>query len=331
LKKIELPFKLIFSFCIIFALSLIAAFRGSTFDTENYIDIFNNIDWQLGPVSIWNEYHIEYGFIIYNGLIKFLSQGDIKAYFFISSFIPLYLFYKSADILQVNPVESLIILSGSYFPLLYLIQMRQGLAIALSIYAVCSYYKKRSIAPFFTIGLIAFTIHISSSIFLICGFLYPLYERRWRGISGYLKILFLSLILSSLVIYLFRNSGFEKFNYYVENYDEAGDLLSITNIKYYVLFAISLLVYKSRPSNNLRFLLYFITLNVGFRVGLYEIFVLSGRLTSIFSVMEIFVLPLIFKNLKINFWCGLIIIILYSIISLYYLLFIKYTHIIELY
>lgn len=319
------------SLILIVGMSFLAAFRGDTFDTQNYRDIYNNIDWIEGPVNIWNKYYIEYGFIIFNNIIKIIAGENVIIYFFVATFFSLCLFYKSAKLLKVDTFESILILSGTYFPLLYLIQMRQGVAISLAIFAVCLYYKKRSLVQFIIIALISISIHLSTLLFILAGFIYPWYEKNNKNYIGNIKIFFFSLTASFFIVYIFRNIGIDKFDYYITNYDEAVDLMSLTNIKYYTLLIVLLIIYNKNGDNNFKFLLYFITLNVGFRVGLYEIFVLSGRLTSIFSIIEIFTIPMIIKNLKINYYFGLFFVFIYSLLSAYYILFLKYNHIIELY
>ncbi len=285
----------------------------------------------MGPLLIWAEYNVEYGFIIYNNIIKLISQDSVSLYFFITTFLSLFLFYKSAISLSINPFESLVILAGTYFPLLYLIQIRQGLAIALAIFAVCIFHKDKKIFKFTILSFIALSIHISVFMFIIFGFLFLLLKNLLGNILGCLFLFIISIILSEFILYFFRNFGFEKFEYYVYNYDESSDLLSLTYVKYYFLLVFSIIISRFNDRNNLKFLLYFLILTVGFKIGLSEISVLAGRFMSIFSIMEIFIIPVLMRNLNISFFSRFMVILSYAIFSSYYLLFIKYTHIIELY
>ena len=323
----------IFIFILILILSLIASLRVGTFDTANYIEFYNLIDFSYSSSEVWQIFNMEYGFAIATIIFKKLNIFDIEFYFFIFTLIPLVLLVKTSDIFNVSKISSIIIFAGAYFPFLFLIQMRQGISLLIAYYAAAIFISaKRS--HFFNgaiLFLIAVSIHTTALFILLFSIIYVAINKININKVN-LIIIFVSIIfISNMSLDYLTKIDVWKMDYYINNpdYNSSVDVLRFANIKFLALVIMGIVYYHENKVY--KFLLLSLIVGLGLRMGFFNFEILAGRFASIFTMADIFFIPLLFTRIFKVKWVSIFLCLVYSSANAVYILFFSAPHIIELY
>lgn len=303
---------------------LIVGFRNNVgIDSSTYIEAFlktpNLINFFFDFKFIENLPYKELLFIMYGSFIK-LFTSDIRIYFLLYSLISHWLLFKVLNRYNDEKIcLGYLVYYSRFFFLRDLNQMRSALAILLAIYFI-KYIVEKKIYKYFLGIIIASTIHSSTIIGIPFYFIrYFLGMTRKKIIS----LLFFSLILLKLNIFSII-SKFLIFNFkpsklaYVD-----GEFVGKGNIAMIIFHILLLLIFfkyenileeKIRDYKLIRMFYLGSTLILIF---FYDFNVLAGRLSTIYSTLEIIIIPslvYIFKQEKLaTIGAGLLLILILSI------------------
>jgi hypothetical protein len=324
----------VITFFLILLLTLIASFRGNTFDTAFYVDVFHNIDIDEDMQYLWNTYSMEYLFLLLTFFLRKVTVDSVWLYFFTITFLSLSLIYYSAKNFYLSPINTLLIFGGGYYWLLFMSQMRLGLAISIAYFATSLIINKKY-KIYLPLLLLFISCLIHYSIFIYCFILifYLLSEKIWSK-PYRLLIIFILICLSHIIILSFLYQfNFWKIEYYLSNpdFNVKLDLLRFTNLKYIVLTLISIFTLYKYPNKLSQFFCFFMTINLGIRIGYNDIAIISGRVASLFSTLEIFFIPyFLARVISLKNFVTFICVALF-ILSTLYTIFVSQSYISELY
>lgn len=295
-------------YIVFLVISLIAAIivglRGNTNDTQDYYDVFRAINTLpiLDPAKFYSETGMEVGFGWFAYIVKIFTSSSVVM-FTLFSFINFYFIYKTTKLLDIYyPYSALLYLSSAYFFMQQFMQMRQGLAVSIVIFTVVWAIKNGF--KFWQLLLLALSIslHQSSAILIaFCGFFYifrntQFFNARVHKIANWgfflVFIVFFKLILLNLLI-----SVSSRLQSYAnsDTYNEAIGLFSLPNIRTFLILMV-LTYFSSRRINENVFFRLFIFLMftaLAIRIGFADFAIMSGRLSTAFSYVEIFALPML--------------------------------------
>ncbi|MFW2043339.1 EpsG family protein [Acinetobacter sp. ULE_I001] len=291
-------------------LATIVGYRGSTPDTVVYLDIFNHINsYNLySYTGFYSDAQVELGWGWYSKIISFFTDSSFIL-FGVFSFLTFWMIYKANNILRFPFIYTLAFyLPSSFFLMQQFMQIRQGLAIPAAILASFLYIdnKKKESFVFF---IVAIMFHQTAIAYLLVFLLY-LFINRFYSISFSLKR-FLFVILSVLVLGFFvarvvvlplAFSAFERLVSYADTeYAEANDLLSLSNIKFYLEFII-IIIFSNKKFLEDKFYIFMVfifTVGLTIRIAFYDFGILGGRLSVVFLFIEIFLIPyLLYRKIK---------------------------------
>lgn len=310
-SKILIKKHLLYCFFVILFFSLIVGFRGSTRDTQAYFNVFKNIESLdlMNPALFYFQTGMEIGFGWYSYLISLLSNSSFFL-FGIYSFLTFYFIYKICEKLNIKFRYTLLLyLSSAYFVLQQFMQIRQGLATPIGLYALVLLYKEERFSlKFLLLSLFAVSMHQISSIPILVGSIIYFFRNKIDKIS-LIKFKILSFLLVVIVIFLCKYvlinvlielSGRIAAYSETEEYGQSIGLFRLPNIKAFFTFSMLLiLITKDFYKNKIFVLFYlFFALSFAFRVGFIDLAILSGRFAIAFSYAEIFILPFIFFRFK---------------------------------
>ncbi|GIJ97806.1 hypothetical protein CAPN001_23750 [Capnocytophaga stomatis] len=306
IKKQDLQFLL---------LSLVTSFivgnRGATRDTEAYYLVFKNVKNLdlLNPFKFYVVTGMEIGFGWYSFLISLFSNSKFIL-FFAFSFLTFYIVYKTSEKITAQYIFVILLyLSSGYFFLQQFMQIRQGLAIPLALYAVTLFAEKNRVSlNFILLSLLSVSFHQVALPVILMGALSSLVFIEKREISinkfrvlcviGLVVFVFLSkTLLSSILTNL--SSRVETYSKSAEYAAELG-LFRLPNIKAFFTYLFILIFMSEKTYQNKLFVVFFVlfTLGLAFRIGFSDFAILSGRFATAFSFTEVFLLPFIFNRFK---------------------------------
>lgn len=316
---------------IVVFLSLIAALRGDTYDTEVYRDFFENLGETFDPSQSYDNYFISnlFGWVTFG--VKKITN-NFRVYLFIITFVSLLLYAYSVGVINDNDyAQTFLIFATGYFPLLFLIQMRQGLATTFAYLATALLVTKQKYRLAIVFAAISVLLHEMFYLYwLVVSCV--LVQKRFKLKPIYALF---PVVVASLALYYGSNFysivNMSKMNYYLEHkeYSAEAVLISIVNIKLGVICVIGTVIYRSLSDSHKQIVLILISALI-LRIGLQKNSTFSGRGTSSMIVLETMIIPKIARYF-LNPTFALITVIGYSIIQVVYLLFIQHTHILELY
>ena len=290
--------------------ALIVGNRGDTRDTIIYYYVFRYIDILdlLNPAKFYIFTGMEIGFGWYCYLISFITNSHIVL-FTVFSFITFYIIYLVSRKIEINPTFVLLLyLSSGYFLLQQFMQIRQGFATPLALYALTIFMSKRDkfYIWFLLITLLAFSFHQVSLPIICIGVLLNLLLRikmsliRFKWLSIVILIAFILIVKFALADFLTSVSS--RVETYSNSAEYSGDIgvFRLPNIKAFLTFLFILFFMNKDLYENKLFAIFFLlfTIGVAFRIGFSEFSILSGRFATAFSFSEIFILPFIFNRFK---------------------------------
>ena len=290
--------------------ALIVGNRGGTRDTIVYYSVFKYIDILdlLNPIQFYVFTGMEIGFGWYCYLISFITNSHIVL-FTVFSFITFYVIYLVSRKIEVSPTFVLLLyLSSGYFLLLQFMQIRQGFATPLALYALTIFIGKEDkfYIRFLLITLLAFSFHQVALPIVCIGILLSLLLRirmsliKFKWLSIVILIVFILIAKFALADFLVSVSS--RVETYSNSAEYSGDIgiFRLPNIKAFLTFLFILFFMNKNLYENKLFAIFFLlfTIGVAFRIGFSEFSILSGRFATAFSFSEIFILPFIFNRFK---------------------------------
>lgn len=309
---------------IFFILSFIRWETGT--DWEGYYNYFKTI--KIPWSYIFDDSSgFELGYVILNHLAISISDS-YTIMLFIEGAILYSFLYVSIPKLSYYPVFSILIfysmsLGGVFF-------VRQNIAMTILIYSVIQIINKRK-ASFIVLVLLATMIHRTSIIFLLA---YPIFYKQYsfKKILLYTIVsIVIGIIFSRLLLSLIGNLGLgmisAKINAYLdmgseENYTTFSTTGILIRGLINRLFLIAIYMYMLNKKRTDDFILNgLINLNL-FGIILYStltpIAFSLGRVSAFFDILQIFILPYLFKGCSLRTKESLFILIsIYLLFRLY--------------
>ena len=290
--------------------ALIVGNRGDTRDTIIYYYVFRYIDILdlLNPAKFYIFTGMEIGFGWYCYFISFITNSHIVL-FTVFSFITFYVIYLVSRKIEVSPTFVLLLyLSSGYFLLQQFMQIRQGFATPLALYALTIFMGKEDkfYIRFLLITLLAFSFHQVALPIVCIGILLSLLLRirmsliNFKWLSIVILIVFILIAKFALTDFLVNVSS--RVETYSNSAEYSGDIgiFRLPNIKAFFTFLFILFFMNKNLYENKLFAIFFLlfTIGVAFRIGFSEFSILSGRFATAFSFSEIFILPFVFSRFK---------------------------------
>lgn len=335
--------KNIYTWLLVFFLVLIIGDRGQTNDTQVYYNVFKLIPYYdfFDATSFYEDTRMEIGFGYLLKIIHFFSSSSFFL-FSIISFIIFLLYIQISKNLKLNPLLLMLIyvLSG-FFVFQQFMQIRQALSTFLYLYAVLIFFDKR-----FFVSICLFTLSISihqTAVLPVVFFLLVLI--CFKIFLNLNKVGFFIISLLGLIIAFFFSKYF-LINFLissseaVEGYlnSDFGNQVSIfgfNNIRMMVCYIfIFYLFFRNFNSVNVKYKFLFLSLTagIGMKFGMLEIDILSGRLTTPFTIAELFLIVfLIYKNFSKSFANILILLYMLGLFIPAYFFQIDFENFVELY
>ena len=278
---------------------------------EILLTVFKNIDSLdlLNPIKFYLFTGMEIGFGWYCYIINLITHSHVILFSIFSLFIFLiiYLISKKLNVTILSVL--LLYISTGYFLLQQFMQIRQGLATPLALFAITVFImdnNKFSI-KFLLIRLLAFSFHQIALPVILIGVLLSIILKKidlsineFKWISVFLFIIFI-IIAKFLLVNLLTNisSRVEVYSNSSEYAENVG-VFRLPNIKAFFTFLFILFLMNEKMYRNKLFTIFFLLFIVGvaFRIGFSDFAILSGRFATAFSFSEIFILPFAFYRFK---------------------------------
>jgi len=307
------------------ALGFIAARRGDTYDTAIYRAYFEAslevpIRW-----SYFDDSHIEIGFQLLTRAIADLTN-NVQIYFFIITVGGLFCIGRTARLCGVNRVSALVYFGCSLYPLLFLVQMRQGLANCVAFYGLALYCHRRyGIA--LGMLLLACSIHVSAALVALSLIGYILWRRVRISLLPMLVLLALGIYCGKYWLY---SMNWSRLEYYLNNpeFNQPANIFRLSTFKY-LFIGLSAAMLSRRSSESQRLLVFICFSAVLMRVIFADNSAFSGRLGASLTFGEIFIVPRLLERCGRGI-CWLAFPALCAA-SIYYLLYIEHPEILALY
>ncbi len=283
---------------------LIVGLRGGTPDTQVYYNVFLSIKTLpiFNPIDFYLQSGMEIGFGIYAYLICLFTNSSFVL-FSLFSLLNFVFIYKSASILNVKYYFVFVVyVSSSYFFMQQFMQMRQGLAISIIFFAAVHYLKFKRITPFILLVLLACSFHQSAFVFFIFIIIFSIFNgipyfkgKRFSIFS--LSLAFVLILLFKFIIIDFVIGMSSRLQSYsqVSNYSESIGIVNLPMLRTCIILMFALLIASNTLWSNVFFrLVFFIqAIALSTRIGFSDFAILSGRLSTVFSYVEIFLLPMV--------------------------------------
>lgn len=308
------------------ALALIAGKRGDTFDTAIYREYFNTVADEPIEWAYFDRTHFEIGFQLLTRLIHGATT-DVEIYFFLITMAGLWCVIRTAQLLRINAAAVLLYFGASLFPMLFLVQMRQGLANCIGFLGLAYYSRGRNDKAWVFL-LAAVSIHVSA--FLL--FLVMVCDWLWRttrtSLGVWVMVLVVAIYASKGLLY---SMNWSRVDYYLNNPDfaQAANILRVSTFKYVGLAMAASWLMLTRKTADIRPLVIACIAAVAMRIVFADNSAFSGRLGASLTFAEIFLVPWLLRSAGQSVL--LIVLPVLCAISAYYLLFIEHREILILY
>ena len=298
---------LLLLFCL--AGVIVVALRGDTRDTFNYVEVFRGLDkFPWDPEQFQQEYFMEWGIGALAGLIRALGM-PVQALFIAISALTFLAVAKASTRFGLAPWAAMPFYICTFFLSQQFMQIRQGLAVALSFWAIAYIAQgRRNLHNSGALTVSAVLFHMVSAASILTGFIATFLIPRRRSPQNWLWC-----ALCFCVVYatckaassLDLLAATERVSAYIgdEEYGAARSIIDPANIRALLL---SLTFIAFRPKEDRPwFFSYMVLLGVyiahlGIRLGFLDFAILSGRLGSALGFAEIFLLPLMINDLTKN-------------------------------
>lgn len=298
---------LVVSMLITLPMILLVGMRGGTPDTQIYYRLFLDIYNYplLSPTEFYKESGVEIGFGWYAYLLSFLSHSSFVLFSIFSLFNFIFI-YKTARVTGIKyHLVFLIYISSSYFFMQQFMQMRQGLAISIAFFAIANFLYLKRMCHFLILILCASLFHQSAFIlflFSVVFFLFnssSLFKERRFAFLCVLMIVFLIFIFKFVLLELLISMSSRLQSYSAsEKFSDPVGILTLPVIRTVAIFTFVLLVSPIKYWNDgfFRFMFFIQSIAISTRIGFSDFGILSGRLSTAFSYVEIFMLPMVIAS-----------------------------------
>lgn len=279
--------------------------RGGTPDTQIYFDVFKSIGTLdlLNPIKFYFETGMEIGFGWFSWLISQFSTSSLIL-FSLFSLLNFYFIYLTCRELNLKYIYALFFyIPSQYFFLQQFMQMRQGLAVSIVVYAAVKALNRQKLTlSTALLFVLAFSFHQVSIALIAAFFLFYIFKNNvltsriafmyvyW--ISFVVLVLLCKFLILDLVI---GASGRLQDYANTDLYAADISLFSLPNIRTFLilLFLTFFAGEHLKQSQIYRFFLYLMFVAMAVRIGFSDFAIMSGRLATAFSYVEIFALPLL--------------------------------------
>lgn len=229
-----------FFFIACSCLALFAALRVGTPDTENYLDYYLATPELFEFFNFDLLFQVEPGYYFIMSVFKTFGF-DFQQYLFILTLLVLGFVFFTFRKYDKSNFCFVVFVALSYF-LLFFIQVRQGISVAVTLFAVLLYVERRYFSAVI-FCLVSVSIHVSAIVVLPCLFLTGIIHSSIS--KHFLIVLFLGLLFcifsttlnlfSELVVEMVRFSGLPFLSEKVSLYFDGGTevqrgFFSVTNI-----------------------------------------------------------------------------------------------------
>ncbi|MDH0711167.1 EpsG family protein [Acinetobacter johnsonii] len=300
---------------------LIAGLRGNTRDTIIYKFVYENVnEFSLNFSQFYESTGMEVGY----GFLAFIFNNLGVSFTLFLTFISLLSFYfikKASDVFDVNSFLVLLCYIPVFFANHQLMQIRQGLVIVIGYYFIALILKNKS-------KILAYGLFILGLLFHNILFVFIIFISNWfnRFIATDKIKLIIKVVVVVVMVFLFcrliTDFGIIQItdrisNYNDSEYSETRSFFHPANLRSFLLL---LLFVFLKPVDNknyvYNFLVVLYAIGLGFRLGFYDFVILSGRLSTLFTFSEIFLIPMLLDN-KFNKVAIIIFVLIYFCINLY--------------
>lgn len=284
--------------------ALIVGFRGNTNDTQDYYDVFKAIN--LLPITNPKEFYaatgMEIGFGWFAYVVSLFTSSSVFM-FSLFSFINFWFIYKTTKLLEIPYIYSaLLYLSSAYFFMQQFMQMRQGLAVSIAIFTLLWAMKRGFKFWQILLFALAVSLHQSAAILIaFCGLFYLLrntflFNYKMHKITNW-TIFFIFIVFFKFVLLKLLISISSRLQSYADSdtYNEAISLFSLPNIRTFLILMVLTYFSSQHLNKNVYFRLFIFLMftALAIRVGFSDFAIMSGRLSTAFSYVEIFALPML--------------------------------------
>lgn len=293
-------YKYILLACSFIFILIFAGFRfESGYDFRPYRQIFN----KSGFFTIMKESNMEPGFAALICVLKKLGFG-FSALIFLMAFASISVKYKIIKEYSVYPFVSLIVYFSSNFIIQDFGQIRQGLAVGLTLYSI-RYIKDKNLFKYLIIMFIAIMFHYSAVIFLPMYWMAQIKVNRkvifsTIGLATVMFILSKSGVLDFIVLKVI-NQPYITYKYLAYMSGDGGiGIFKFTLLTRVVIFiAFYMLRDKIEPKckyYNILLMLYLLSIFMFVAFNFNEGLALRGAIY--FKIVEILIIPLIIYAVK---------------------------------
>jgi EpsG family len=278
---------------------LVVGFRGNTRDTVEYIDIFKSTtSFPMDPIDYYLVQQVEWLFGVICWAIQSIGLGW-RALFLLIPLLTWSFLSLSCKSLRITLFTIAPFYLGTFFLTQQLMQIRQGLAIAVAFYVILDCEERRPGIKHVILSALAIGIHMVSALPIIAALAWRM-ARNWK-VFGNLNWTRVGLVLAGTILAamaLLRNEflfSVGKLSLYVadEEFSGARGYLAPANLRatlLLVLFVLTRVPERWRNAYNTMLILF--TVHLGLRIGFNEFEILSGRLASALGFSEVFLLAL---------------------------------------
>lgn len=265
--------------------------------------------------------HVEIGYSLINDLFSTLDI-NYNIFLFMISFITLFFIYQAGINLKYKLIFIFIYFSD-LFLYFNLSGMRQGIAIAITLFSVKYIIEQKKIY-FFIVIVLATLFHVTALIFLIAYYIYSYKSTIKKNLLIIFFLFFLTFSLESLIELIISFVDNYKIVYYltlsgVQNDNFQAYIIGIIKRSVVVIFYLSIPL-QIRQKSNLKnlmniyifgFIIYVIFYTINEDIGV--------RLGAYFLILEALIVSIFFQQ-KIHAYHKLLIFIVYSIEYVYKLI-----------
>jgi EpsG family len=306
-------------------LSALVALRGDTRDTSTYIDVFRQAQtFPSDPVSLYAESGMEWGFWLVSWLLNLLG-GPPTLMFLVISLATFLFLHLAAEQVQLRLVEVAPYYLGTFFLLQQLMQIRQGVGAAFSLWVIVSASRRhQSLLRFVCCAVIGALMHLTTLLPLVAArLLRTVTPRPTRSGLGFwcLLIVIGGIAIARLFMKLEVIELLGRLSVYAvdDEYNAERGLLAAPNIRALLML---LCFMGLAPASLLRSRAYVLMLSLyaghlGIRLGFFDFLILSGRLSTALGFVEVLMLPMLIHATVRAAWVRWAIALLYFATHLY--------------
>ncbi len=291
-------------------------------DDGAYKNIFNDVV-NYGPIEKFLQTTIEPGYLILNYIISFFTK-DFQVVLFITSCIPIVLYYKAIEYERKNVNFFLtVFLFGTLLYLYFFGIIRLFIAASIVTYALRYVFEKKSLKYILFI-LLATSIHYSAIFMLFLLYFSTEKEEKPRKMKN---IILLITIAMPVIIIMVSQFIFPSMGDRYTNYTKINQLsLSINQFDKIPITIMALILYDYLKKINKNTKIYIVLSALTTVISIYSTVISIGRIQWYLNFANCILLPLVVrainKNTLYKYWNILLIpiIIIYGLFYSYKIL-----------